>query len=559
MSDTFSASRSSSENQSFYLGYSGVSIILLYGITLLIGYHLSQRTLTMHEVIFAQPAKEMLASGDFLVPRVGGVVFGDKPLLTMWLMAAAIELTGSTEEWVVRLPSSLAALVTAVVIGMTAARWFGRRTGILAGLVQLTSYYVLQMATLAESDMLLIGSVTLAVCFFAWTQIPSPIGQVQGRWTPWVFGFLVGLAFMIKGPIGMIFIGLTTGTWMLFHRQWSLLRFFLHPGGILLVVILALPYPFLSGWRYPPILDEWLLHNWGRFKGDLTQPEQLEPVWFYFYNLPMVLLPWTPFLILALMDRRLWKHPLFLLALCWFLPGVLFLSCSAWKWKHYMSPLLPGLTIMTAIGLERWLYVTSQMLQRYWRFLILAAMLLGTAGVAAIYQTNPLGKIPIMVLIIVASISAIVVMELNHRKLHRYSIPALFVMIWMMIAGVFIWVLPEHDHCRVQVEFAERINHRQELDKPLHLVNLSYHQIIYYLKKPLIRLDKIKQFQSMAQTIHDEKFVLIKQKDLSEIQSLGQVVPIDRCPNTRRKTGPGDTLMLVRMEPVIPAQFHTVP
>ncbi|MBL8824286.1 MAG: glycosyltransferase family 39 protein [Planctomycetia bacterium] len=550
---------STSEKSAFQLGWQGIGIILLYGVTLLIGYHLSQRTLTMHEVIFAQPAKEMLASGDFLVPRVGGVVFGDKPLLTMWLMAASIELTGSLDEWVVRLPSSLAALLTAVVIGMTAARWFGKRVGILAGLAQLTSYYVLQMATLAESDMLLICSVTLAICFFAWVQIPSPIGQVQGRWTPWVFGFLVGLTFMIKGPIGVVFIGLTVGSWMVLNRQWSLLRFFFHPGGLLVFLLMALPYPLLSGLRYPPILDEWLLHNWGRFKGDLTQVENREPLWFYFLNLPMVLLPWTPCLIIALMDRKVWKHPMVWLALCWFLPGVLFLSCSAWKWKHYMSPLLPGLTIIAAVGLERWLYVTSQVLQRYWRPLMLGTLLLGIAGVAVIYKTNPLGELPIAILVSVASISAMVVMELNYRKLHRWSVPALFTMIWMMIAGVFIWVLPVHDHCRVQVEFADRINQRQELDKPLHLVNLSYHQIIYYLKKPIVRLDKIKQFQSLAEHIDDDKYVLIKQKDISEIQSLGMVQPLDSCPNTRRKTGPGDNLVLVRLQTVLPAQFNVNP
>lgn len=558
MADILDTSRSSTENQSFQLGYSGVGVILLYGITLLVGYHLSQRTLTMHEVIFAQPAKEMLASGDFLVPRVGGVVFGDKPLLTMWLMAAAIEITGSTDEWIVRLPSSLAALMTAVVIGMTAARWFGRRTGILAGLVQFTSYYVLQMATLAESDMLLIGSVALAICFFAWTQIPSPMGQVQGRWTPWVFGFLVGLAFMIKGPIGVVFIGLTVCSWMLLNRQWSLLGFFFHPGGLLVFLLMALPYPLLSGWRYPPILNEWLLHNWGRFKGDLTQAQQVEPVWFYFYNLPMVLLPWTPCLIVALMDRKLWKHPLFLLAWCWFLPGVLFLSCSAWKWKHYMSPLLPGITLIAAVGLERWLYITSQILQRYWRPMMVATLLLGTAGVAVVYKTNPLGKLPIVVLIMLATLSALTVMELNYRRLYRYSVPALFAMIWIMIAGVFIWVLPEHDHCRVQVEFAERINQRQELDKPLHLVNLSYHQIIYYLKKPIVRMDKIKQFQTLAEEIDDEKFVLIKQKDLSEIQSLGLVQPLDSCPNTRRKAGAGDHLVLVRLQSAVSVQTNEV-
>ncbi|MFO0814886.1 MAG: glycosyltransferase family 39 protein [Gemmatales bacterium] len=537
------------------IGWGGTALILLFGITMLIGYHMSGRSLTMHEVIFAQPAREMLASGDWLVPRVAGVVFPDKPLLTMWLMMVSITVTGSEAEWAVRLPSSLAALLTALIIAATAARWFGRRIGILAGLIQLTSYYVLQMATLAESDMLLICSVTAALCFFAWVKIESPVGRIQGRWTPWFFLFLVGMAFMIKGPLGVIFIGLTCAAYMMLTREWLLLQFFFHPGGLLVFAIMALPYPFLSGLRYPPILDDWMLHNWGRFRGELSEMRSTEPLLFYFYNLPMVLLPWFPCLLIALWDREIWKKPIVWLSLLWCLMGLGFLSFSAWKWRHYMSPALPGMTILLAIGLDRWLYSLSTVMQRAWRPLMALSVVMGVTGWVIVQRANPIGAQPIMVMIAVGTVCALVVLELSYRRAYRLSVPALFVMIWAMVVGVFGYVLPAHDHCRIQVEFADRINHRADLDQPLHLVSMSYDQIIYYLKKPIVRMDKMDQFIARTKQAQGSTLVLIRQMDLGRIQHLGTLEQIDYCPNLRRTASPGEALVLLKLNPVTQAGY----
>jgi 4-amino-4-deoxy-L-arabinose transferase-like glycosyltransferase len=539
----------------FQLGWRGVGLILLFGITMLIGYHLSGRALTMHEVIFAQPAKEMLASGDWLVPRVAGVVFPDKPLLTMWSMMGCIWLFASDAEWVVRLPSSVCTLLTALIIAMTAARWFGRRIGILAGLVQLTSYYVLQMATLAESDMMFICSITAALCFFAWVKIDSPAGRLEGRWTPWCFLFLVGLAFMIKGPLGVIFIGLACCAYMLATRDWSLLRFYFHPGGLLVFLVMALPYPFLSGLRHPPILDDWLLHNWGRFRGELSEMRSTEPMLFYFYNLPLVLLPWFPCTVLALCDRNVWRKRIIWLVLLWCLMGLAFLSLSAWKWRHYMSPALPGLTLLTAIGLDRWLYSISSIMQRFWRPLMAVTVLAGVAGYVMIQRGNPIGAQQITVMIAVGVCCALLLLELSHRQATRWSVPALFMMVWAMIVGVFGYVLPAHDHCRIQVEFADRINHRADLDKPLHLVSMSYDQIIYYLKKPIIRLDKVDQFADRARQATSTTYVLIRQMDLPKLASLGAMEQMDFCPNPRRTASPGEALVLLKLNPVTQAGY----
>lgn len=540
----------SEQAETFTLGWKGICIILLFGTSLLVAYHLSGRALTMHEVIFAQPAKEMLASGDWLVPRIAGEVFTDKPLLTMWLIAACMQLSGSESEWVVRLPSSAAMLVTALMIGMTAARWLGRRIGIQAGLIQLSSYYMLQMGTLAEADMLLICSVTACYCFFAWTRIDSPAGRMTGRWTPWGFHGLLGLVFMIKGPVGVIFVASGLGLFMLLRRDWSLLGFFFHPGGLLFFAILALPYPFLAGMRHPPILEDWLIHNWGRFRGEMSHLQERQPFLFYLYHLPLMLLPTAPWLILGCWDRSIWQKPITRWVWCWCVPGVLFLSLSAWKWKHYMSPVLPGLTLFMACGLDRWLFSMADVLHRFWRPLMIMVATVSGVSFIAVLVTEPLGKIPLLILIPVLTIASLVVLELSYRRWQRILLPSLAVLTWTMIVSTFCLVMPAHDQFRIQVEFAERINQRLELHERLHLVNMSYEQILFYLKRPMVQIDRLEQILLDEQCSTSPIYVLIRSGDYDSFVQHGALHIMDVCSSHQRRGDSREAILLVKIEPV---------
>src|SRR6266404_280332 len=80
------------------------------------------------------PAVHMLASGDWLVPRVGEVPYLRKPPLLNWLIAGAFKLTDGRSEWAVRLPSVLATLALALGIVFFGARWIGRLGALIASI-----------------------------------------------------------------------------------------------------------------------------------------------------------------------------------------------------------------------------------------------------------------------------------------------------------------------------------------------------------------------------------------------------------------------------------------
>src|SRR5215212_278101 len=101
-------------------------LIIAYGLSLLL-IGLGVRTLTRHEVLAAYPAKEMLHGGHWIVPMFAGIPRTAKPPGMNWIIAAFMTIFDSDAEWVVRLPSVLAAVALALLLGNFAARFYGQR------------------------------------------------------------------------------------------------------------------------------------------------------------------------------------------------------------------------------------------------------------------------------------------------------------------------------------------------------------------------------------------------------------------------------------------------
>src|SRR5678809_761264 len=123
-------------------------LIIVFGCSLLLA-GLGMRTLTRHEVLAAYPAKEMLLYGHWIVPMYAGIPRIAKPPGMYWVLAGVMKIFGES-EFVARLPSALAGVATALMIASFGARHYGRRIGIVSGLIVLTSIYVLIQARLAE-------------------------------------------------------------------------------------------------------------------------------------------------------------------------------------------------------------------------------------------------------------------------------------------------------------------------------------------------------------------------------------------------------------------------
>ena len=138
------------------------------------------RTLGSHEAVAAVPAREMVRTGDWIVPRYATVPRLQKPPVVYWLIAFNGWLCGSFNEFVVRLHSAFAALGLLALMSVWAARWYGREAAFGAALVQATSVWVLNYGRRAEVDMFL--CLIIATSLFLVATQPDQESASKRRW-----------------------------------------------------------------------------------------------------------------------------------------------------------------------------------------------------------------------------------------------------------------------------------------------------------------------------------------------------------------------------------------
>jgi 4-amino-4-deoxy-L-arabinose transferase-like glycosyltransferase len=300
----------------------------------------------------AEVAREMLASGQWSVPHFNGLPYLDKPVLLFWTIALAFHATG-VSELAARLPSALAAIATMLLTYDLGSVLLGRRRGLVAALVLITTPMVLVYARLVIFDSLLTALVAGALCCLV-------RARIRGRsrlWLP-LAGLAMGAATLTKGPVG--FAVPLIAWWAARgalperpdeHRRWSMLV------GIAVFTLVVVPWLVAVARQQPHFLryalfDETVLR--------LTSPARFnrsEPVYFYLETLAWALGVWGAMLAALaptlLRRRRVGGRDASVMAFCVraVVPVVIFFTLSASKRPHYILPLLVPLSILVAVAL----------------------------------------------------------------------------------------------------------------------------------------------------------------------------------------------------------------
>jgi 4-amino-4-deoxy-L-arabinose transferase-like glycosyltransferase len=190
---------------------------------------------------WATVAREMVWSGDWIVPRQQGLVFADRPPLNSWCMALMYELTGSLDLLAVRLPTALATLLTTLLVYGYSRTFLSRLGALSAGAAYATMPQVLQLGRFAESDALfsLFVSASLLVWHWGYTR----------KWPPacvWGCGYLLAaLASLTKGPQGPVYFFAPVLVYLLLRRDGRYLLSLPHLAGM------AVFAAVLGAWQIP--------------------------------------------------------------------------------------------------------------------------------------------------------------------------------------------------------------------------------------------------------------------------------------------------------------------
>src|SRR6266567_6301081 len=211
------------------------------------------------------PAVAMLESGNYIVPKVGSAAYFSKPPLINWVVAASFEIFGRRNEWTARLPSAFCVLAVAVAF-VTVARASLRPTGsVLAALIWLTNFGIIEKGRLIEIEALYVSLCGLAIIFWLsfWDQKKSP----WLIWTP--ASVFLGIGLLAKGPTHLVFFYAIVLAVLWHTKDWRLL---FHPAHFVgLAIMLAIPaawaIPFVQRTTTETAVDKWSAQFTGRLRG----------------------------------------------------------------------------------------------------------------------------------------------------------------------------------------------------------------------------------------------------------------------------------------------------
>lgn len=293
------------------------------------------------ETRYAEIPREMLASGDFVVPRLNGLPYFEKPPLLYWVNAAALRAFGPT-PWAARLPSRLAGLGTAILV-VLAAGGFRRREGLAAGILLLAAPLGFLMARTNLTDGLLTFFFT-ATLLAARAAIERRAG---GR--PWMnlaawAGAAAAGAFLTKGLIAFALPGLILLVWCTATgRLRGLLALAASPA-LPVFAALAAPWFVLVERRHPGFLEFFFIHeHLQRFA--TAEARRTGPIWYFIPVIAVGFLPGLTFLVAALRRAGRRADEGFFFGL-WFAAVFVFFSLSQSKLPPYVFPALPAAAIL---------------------------------------------------------------------------------------------------------------------------------------------------------------------------------------------------------------------
>jgi 4-amino-4-deoxy-L-arabinose transferase-like glycosyltransferase len=300
----------------------------------------------IQEVRIAETAREMLESGDWMVPRYNGELRLQKPPLPYWLTAASYRVAGVSEVST-RLPAVFFALLTALLVGLVVRREGGATMAANSMLVLVVSFIGLRYFRSGEADAVLLFFVTAS----------SLLGHdiQQGRTDTlrrWLFGLALGLGFLSKGPAALAIPLLALLLAGLLERKAgrppsSFRALFSWPGMLTLLVAAFGWYAWIL-WQYPEIGRSFF----GKQVDEtFVSGTHAKAVWWYLAHWIEFFAPWGILLIPAgWMAYRRWGGMPPLVRFSWVWLGVVFILLTATVNKQMQYALLFAPPLAVVLG-----------------------------------------------------------------------------------------------------------------------------------------------------------------------------------------------------------------
>lgn len=311
-------------------------LVLLGGSLFILFFNLWGRTLEDHDYLrYAEVSKEMIQSGDWIVPRLNGEIFLHKPPLLFWLIAILSNRHGTVTPFLARLPSAIFAWIGVIVVYLWGRNiWGGERYGLISAGALISSYLYFWQGRIARTDMVFSVLVLLSLYFF---YLSYQRGSVYLTCVSFAF---IGLAGLTKGPVGLL---LPLSVVIIFLMRQRQLRRLTQREFLLGYFMMAL---ILGSWLIP-----FLFHvGWGKALAVWQETKILTrraPFYLYGYRIWIDFAPWSiflPSLLYYYWGKEKNRDEKFLTLWCFGL--FFFLTLFPFRASKYLLPAFPALALL---------------------------------------------------------------------------------------------------------------------------------------------------------------------------------------------------------------------
>jgi 4-amino-4-deoxy-L-arabinose transferase-like glycosyltransferase len=282
----------------------------------------------------AEVGREMALTNDYVMPRLDGLPYLDKPIVYFAAEAAAMEILGPTET-AARLPAFLFTLATAAAAWWFARRLWGDAEGWLAFIATMASPLSIAFSRTVIFDSALAFFITVALMGF---YLAVESGGHAGAVVAWV---AIGLGVITKGPVAIALPLLVAIPYGIVRKRTASL---FPIAGIVLFAAVIAPWVWAISRAVPDFLNYVLVVETTQ-RLTTGALKRTGPPWYFVPYLIGGALPWTFVLFGQKLDRR---DRGILYLLLWIAIPFLFFSLSQSKRPQYILPLMPAVALLVA-------------------------------------------------------------------------------------------------------------------------------------------------------------------------------------------------------------------
>lgn len=517
------------------------------------------------EPLFAEAARQMVATGDWITPYFNGATRFDKPPLVYWLMAIGFQIFG-VGEWAVRLPSALSAtalvgmgfytlkrfgfsrpeLATATVgeLNGTAAQrsrlsqrnlfW----SAIIGSGIMALNPETIVWARIGVSDMLLSGCIGLALFTFFWGYAQPEFPHRQRNWYLIAFGCL-GLAVLTKGPVGLAIPGFIVLAFLGYVGQLRQVLWEMHLlKGTLIFLAITVPWHIWviadNGQAY---IDSFFgYHNVERFTSVVNG--HAAPWYFYFLVVAVGFLPWSSLLPWAIARLRIhhWQYwqsqprsaHLGIFALVWLVVIFSFFTIAVTKLPSYVLPLMPAAAILVGLGWSDRLCPSPATPKRNVGFAlsyIVNLLIFAGLAIAALYSPNWMGNDPsmpdlpelvresgIMVRAAVVWFLALIAgvgLLIKAQKKWLWSVNLIAFVAFILLSMLPALQLADQVRQQPLREIAAVAVNEQQPNEPLYMIGFMKPSLVFYTRRPVTYLERPEELRGLMQREQQEQALVV--------------------------------------------------